>query len=104
MAVARLVGDRRFLNVLLPFAAVRPGCSVPAGRQAVMSMEQLRKCRCCLVTNPAGDTCDGLIAGFQQERCMDWPTSLVKRAENTERPSPTRWPMSLRVQGSSGFS
>src|ERR1700724_3922226 len=31
-------------------------------------MEQLRKRRRCLVTNPAGDTCDGLIASFQQER------------------------------------
>ncbi len=36
-------------------------------------MEQLRKCRRCLVTNPAGDTCDGFIAGFQQERRFRHP-------------------------------
>ena len=30
-------------------------------------MEQLRKRRRCLVTDPAGNPCDGLIAGFQQE-------------------------------------
>src|ERR1700761_5400334 len=38
-----------------------------------MSMEQFRKrCRC-VVTNPAGNTCDGLIAGFQQERRFRHP-------------------------------
>src|ERR1700746_2235545 len=31
-------------------------------------MEQLQKRRPCLVTTPTSDTCDGLIAGFQQER------------------------------------
>jgi hypothetical protein len=36
-------------------------------------MEQLRKRRRCLVTDPAGNPCDGLIAGFQQERRFRHP-------------------------------
>src|SRR6185312_12457062 len=36
-------------------------------------MEQLRKRRRCLVTDPAGNPCDGLIAGFQQERGFRHP-------------------------------
>jgi len=37
-------------------------------------------------------------------RYMDWPTSFVKRAENAERPSPTRRPRLPRVQGWPGRS
>jgi hypothetical protein len=36
-------------------------------------MEQLRKRRRCLVTDPAGNPCNGLIAGFQQERRFRHP-------------------------------
>ena len=36
-------------------------------------MEQLGKCRRCLVTDPAGNPCNWLIAGFQQERGFRHP-------------------------------
>jgi hypothetical protein len=38
---------------------------------------------------------------FRRGRCIGCPTSLVKRAEKAERPSPARRPSSLTVQGRS---
>ena len=39
----------------------------------MISLEQLRERRRRLVADPGGDPCDGLVAGFQQERRFRHP-------------------------------